>query len=50
MERGLACNQFLLWNRNSFIKRAVERGSWNTVLDFFNHASEAKRKRTQIEF
>ena len=49
MERGLACSQSVLWQRHCFVKKAVERGSWNIVLHFFNHALETELKRIRVD-
>lgn len=45
----MACSQFVLCPRNCFVKKAVERGSWNIVLSFFNHALETELKRVRVD-
>lgn len=49
MERGLACSQAVLWQRDCFVKKAVERKSWNIVLNFYNHALETELKRVWVD-
>lgn len=49
MERQLACRQSVLQERDCFVKKAVERGSRNIVLNFLNHAVETELKRVCVD-